>query len=240
MTPVVGLDLSARGSAAVYLDGSGQIRRAIFFSSKKTLVKKYADHNGLFEGFLSPDCAPYDESAVFQRTINTVETIMSFIAHWAPAVIGIEQIPFSATGQHRDQLYDLHALLRYAATSGGLAYKEAVFPLRYYLATDAKIYATGKGNSLKPAMIAAAEAEGWELEQFGKSAEDLADAYWIARMLQTELALRDGSLNLMNLSNEHLRVFNKPPVMKKGRKEPAPGYLDRPFLQLTAPAPFSP
>lgn len=236
---IVGLDLSPRGSGVVELDELGHVERRLFFTGTKGLVAQWKDEPD-HRAILSPHVTEYDEAGQFQRTIDTTETVLQFIAECAPAVVAIEQIPFSATGKHRDQLYWLHSLILYGLTSGGLAFNEKARPLRYYRASDVKLFATGKGNAQKPDMVAAADGAGFDCSRYEDPGEDLADAFWVARMLRLELLLRAGKVQQMDLDGDALRVFfpapKKPKKPKPGAKpkkaKVVPGYLDRPFIEL--------
>lgn len=237
---VVGLDLSARGSAVVELR-EGRVERALLFTNTQKLVKQYRDTPLLAaDGPIrlsvvhSPDCAQFDDSAVWARSIQTAEAILGFVNAVNPQFVAIEQIPFSATGQHRDQLFDLHALVRYALTSGGLSFKETTRPLRYYLASDVKMFATGMGNARKPDMVRAADEQGLPFSLLKKAGEDLADAYWVAQAMRTEALYRLGDEDVLTKHPFAHRMFFKPPKLNKAGKEkkaPLP-YVIRPFLQL--------
>lgn len=242
---IMGLDLSPRGTGVLELSELGYPERRLFFTGTKKHVEAWKDEPD-HVAVLSEHVGEYDEAGQFQRAIHTAETVLGFIAQCAPAVVAIEQIPFSAEGKHRDQLYWIHTMVVYGLTSGGLSYSEKTRPLRYYRATDVKLFATGMGNAKKPHMVAAADGAGFECSRYGDPGEDLADAFWVARMLRLELLLRAGKVQQTDLDGDALRVFFPHPKRpKKNRdgtpkkqKTQAPTYLERPFIQIGG-APYS-
>lgn len=105
-----------------------------------------------------------------------------------------------------------------------------------------KLFATGKGNCLKKDVVEAVES-GWfdipeglvkrkkikkksgeKIEDFDGPATDLADAFFLAKMLYTELKLRDGLVTLSNLSEKERRIF-----LRVTKAYPV-NLLDRPFI----------
>ena len=57
---------------------------------------------------------------------------------------------------------------------------------------------------------------------------DLADAYWLAQLLRTEMMLRQGKITLANLSESQIRVFNRV------TKAFPVNLLDRPFAKYVS------
>lgn len=229
---IVGLDLSPRGTGVVLLDSLGRPVKRAFFTQKKKLVERFRGAPD-DRAFYSWDAAGHDMAAQFARAIYTIETVLDLIESWKPEYVAIEQIPFHAEGKNRDQLHWLHALGMYGLTSNGLKFTVRPRPIRYYRATDTKIIATGKGNAQKPDMMAAADGAGFSVEKYDDAGEDLADAFWVAQTLRLELLLRSMTVRREELHGDALRVFFPAPP-KKPKKNPAPGYLDQPFMKIDA------
>lgn len=96
--------------------------------------------------------------------------------------------------------------------------------LRLIDPSSMKKWATGKGHCLKKETVTAAWGEGFEfstklikevdrkvkketVEEFDGPGTDLADAYFLAQMLRTELLVREGSVEIKNLSEHRRDIF---------------------------------
>ena len=100
--------------------------------------------------------------------------------------------------------------------------------LRIHDPLSVKMFATGGAKCLKKDMVLAAQDSGFkisdalikkttktisimkikeEVEEYDGPGTDLADAYWLARMLRTEILVREGKIMLENLSDGKRRVF---------------------------------
>jgi Holliday junction resolvasome RuvABC endonuclease subunit len=119
-----------------------------------------------------------------------------------------------AASQGAHQIGEIGGLLRLALWDSGV-------PWRLYTTHQIKIFATGRGRAEKHEMIAAAAAVGCDFSslvppktQLTIGAEDAADAHAIARLLQTELLLRSGRLQVSSLDRDVRGVFTS--VGKRG------------------------
>jgi len=87
-------------------------------------------------------------------------------------------------------------------------------PLRIYTPSMIKKYATGNGTSGKVSMFETFNSVDQSklnlnhLTDLKNPQEDIIDAYWIMRLLQTELKLREGLLELRDLTSKQIEVFN--------------------------------
>jgi hypothetical protein len=93
--------------------------------------------------------------------------------------------------------------------------------MRVYEPTTIKLFSTLKGNSNKVAMQSAYNMYpnkdeqidlNW-LNDFDSPKSDIIDAWWIAKLLQTELKLRNNIIDLSTLNPKQQQVFQK--VSKK-------------------------
>ena len=83
-------------------------------------------------------------------------------------------------------------------------------PLRLYDVGSIKLFATGNGNADKDAMMAAVD-ERWNIgvDDFGKAANDVADATAIAHLLNMELLAREDPTCVPEMPDSLRRVFNR-------------------------------
>jgi len=139
----------------------------------------------------------------------------------------MEDHAFNAQGSSVYQLGWLHGLIRFGLNDGGLRCKGPVLPFRLYPPQSLKQIATGKGNAKKDEMIAAAIDAGVPCGVLGrpKPAEDVADAYWCARLLHAEKLVLSGRMKAYQLPGNAGSVLTK-----HGRN--GGSLLEQPFITL--------
>ncbi len=87
-------------------------------------------------------------------------------------------------------------------------------PLRIYTPSAIKKFAAGNGTAGKVTMFEQFNKEEEamldlsHLTDLKNPQEDIIDAYWIMKLLQTELKLREGLIPLKTLSSKKIEVFN--------------------------------
>jgi len=87
-------------------------------------------------------------------------------------------------------------------------------PLRIYTPSAIKKFATSNGTAGKVTMFKQFLEEESpflqlnHLDELKNPQEDIIDAYWIIRLLQTELKLREGIITLRELNSKQIEVFN--------------------------------
>ena len=87
-------------------------------------------------------------------------------------------------------------------------------PLRIYTPSAIKKFATGNGSAGKVSMFQQFNKDPQmlldlrHLTDLKNPQEDIIDAYWIMRLLQTELKLRNGIISLRDLTQKQIEVFN--------------------------------
>jgi len=87
-------------------------------------------------------------------------------------------------------------------------------PLRIYTPSAIKKFATGNGSAGKVSMFQQFQKESQtfldlsHLQDLKNPQEDIIDAYWIMKLLQTELKLRFGIISLRDLNKKQIEVFN--------------------------------
>ena len=87
---------------------------------------------------------------------------------------------------------------------------EAGFKFRVYDPCSVKKFATHSGAAVKDEMVYWAKMDGFDVEKLGlvgDVATDIADAYWIAKCLRTEMMVREGRVKLEDLHQDHRDLF---------------------------------
>jgi Holliday junction resolvasome RuvABC endonuclease subunit len=123
-----------------------------------------------------------------------------FLNNYQPDYAAIENYAFGAKGNSVFQIGGLGEALRLCLYSSGIPYKE-------YEPARVKKYAIGKGNAEKSEMVVAALKDGFDVSQYGKNGEDLADAYWIAQMLNNEIFMHKNKDYLETLNSKRKEIF---------------------------------
>lgn len=208
---ILGLDLSLNHSGAVSLDEDGVVDGYWFVSDKKSPADK---SKGL--GRRSPSKKKGADAE--QHQLNR----MAFYERWLWDVIelsgaeyaGVEGYAYNAVSNSSYQYGEL----------GGLARRilaRARCKIRVHDIAGVKMFATGKGNAIAPQMLAALAArestqalcEEWARIERGvkgqQVSEDLAVAYWVARLVWAERELRAGRIVLSAFDEKRVRVFNR-------------------------------
>ena len=195
---IAGIDCSMNGTG-IYkfkLDDNLEIIEKDYLAF--TTVKKHSSNNILyynnkkqFKDYLEKNKWMYD--GIF-KFINNAE------------YVAIEDYAFGAKGR----------VFNIAEFTGGLKLKlyENDYKTRLYDIGSIKMFATTNGNSQKDVMQEYFEKEK-DIPNLsnlpdGKSPKaDVIDAYFIAKLLQTEMKLRYGIVTLKELSLTEIRVFNR-------------------------------
>lgn len=213
---LIGIDQSARGTAAVILK-YGKIQDLMFYADNKTSAKKLSK-----DGALMPmEVTAGDELSRILRLEDLKFKFRNFISRWRPVHAALED-------------YAL-ARLAYSHTLGevGAIIKLELFrlsiPFRIYDIQAIKMFATGRGDAEKADMIISCMNQWEELNflKYGKedgAAGNVADAYSIAQLLTTELLIRAGELDLKSIPEEKRRVF-----LRTTKQKPV-NILDTPFV----------
>ena len=215
---VVGIDQSARGTAAVVLK-NGSHRGQIFYTLTKGQAKKMAD----FGALLPAEAKAGDESARVARLDRIVRDVGGFIDRCKPGHVALEEHGFVRGQAHVRTLAEVGGVLRLMLWRRGI-------PFRTYPPEVIKIHATGSGSADKDEMILAArerpDLDGIDFMALGGKQEvagNLADAYAIAHLLWTELRLRSADLRLSDVDVDRRRVF-----LRTTKQHPV-NLLDIPF-----------
>ena len=132
--------------------------------------------------------------------------------------IALEGYAYAASSRGMSQIAEMTGVLKTMLYRSGIR-------VRIFDPLSVKLYATGKGNCLKKEMIESSNSNGFiipsslikktvkkskkhgEIEEYAGIGTDLADAFFLAKILRTELMLRAGIENLKDLGENERRIF---------------------------------
>jgi hypothetical protein len=121
--------------------------------------------------------------------------------------VGIENYAFNATGM-------VFNIGEFVGTLKQKLYREH-YLMRLFEPTVIKMYATKKGNSDKIRMCDEydkyndGQLDLSSLPQYKSPKEDIVDAYYICKLLRLELMLRKGLIELKQLNEVEIKIFNR-------------------------------
>lgn len=214
---VVGVDQSARGTAAVALKG-GVHYAQVFYADTKTA----ADRFSAFGAVAPMGVKAGDEYGRTARLDALLNLISGFLKTYQPTHMALEDYAM-ARQAHVHSLGEVGAVVRLVAYWLDL-------PFRVYDVQAVKLFATGRGDAQKADMIIACRSKWDQIDftRFGKedgAGGNLADAYVIAKILWSEVRLRAGSITLDELEDHERRVF-----LRTTKQHPV-NLLDMPFAE---------
>jgi hypothetical protein len=225
----IGADVSVNHSAIVVLDGDGQL---VFV---RYLCQKVMDtHERLGGTRIMPQTKahkvegiPYGELYQMERLVwlyNYYNNVVAEIVNWIlsdrfddieGAYIGLESYAYKGkkTGSNPYQIGEAAAIFKLHAKMAGL-------DIRLHDPTAVKMFATDMGNASKEEVqaeaVKMAERDdcGLDLMRYptdkdGGVRGDVADAYVLAKMVQTEVEVRAGRIQLHELEGGPLRIYNR-------------------------------
>ncbi len=222
---IIGIDMSVNSPAIVEfkLDENLDIieKRYITFSK----VKKYEHDNVVY---FKKDAFNCD----FDQYNFIKEEIDKFIFNSDdPNYVAIEGYAFNTSNSRSIfQIAEITGFIKM------MIYNKKI-PIRIYDPNSIKMFATNSGTSNKIIMEEYYEKLNCE-EKFnlsflpnvfekksGNPKDNIVDAFYIGKLLQTELKLREGFVNLRDLNKDKIRIFNR------CTKANPTNILDTPFIQ---------
>jgi hypothetical protein len=237
---IAGLDISINGTGIVkaYLNDDLDIEKLDYlgFSSKKKIVDLDKDHIKLLRLKDFNNYIDRNEQALYEiydfldinnrRTSGNIEYVAIEDYSFGSSSSGLSYHIGEFTGQIKRKLY-------YQPVTTDIPHNQYT-KIRLYDIVNLKIFATGSGNALKP------EIRDYydkitdnkiifndKMPRDDSPTSDIIDAYYLMKMLQTELKLRKGLIQFRDLSENVIRIFNR-----TTKSEPV-NLLDRPFLNRT-------
>jgi len=136
--------------------------------------------------------------------------------------LNIEDYAYSARSNSVTKIAEISGIIR------NWAYQKEI-KVRLTDPKSLKLFATGSGNSGKEIMIECASENGiFEDSKLSPIDDgplgDFADAYWLAKLMETEVKVRQGEIALADLLDCERRVF-----LRVTKSNPI-NLLDRPFV----------
>lgn len=204
---ILGIDISPNHGGFVLLDGTEvdflyltNIKGSADRSKKGIYLKKIKGEKDLTNVLRLAYW-----KAFFEKVLKTFD----------PDYIGIEGYAFRATSNSSYQIGELGGLVR-------IIMFEAKIPYRIHDPLSIKMYATGKGSSVvddlffilpKDLQRRFPKTDPLPTKRTKKintqTSRDLAVAYWVAQLVQTEVKLRKGKIVMSDLNPHQIRVFNR-------------------------------
>jgi len=149
-----------------------------------------------------------NEHAILNRDTETkrLNNIFEFLINLTKKhkfdYAAVEDYAFGAKSNSVFQIGGVGEMVRLQLYRSGI-------PFRDYEPSKVKKFATGSGSAEKSEMVLAAYKTGFDVGQFGKNGEDLADAFWIGSMLTSELFLHKNKDYIGSLNKKQLETFNE-------------------------------
>jgi len=240
--PVVfGMDISLNHWGVICLNEEGNVENYAFLTNKKGDCEKFKGHGYLFKLSKAREGELRENFDSIRRTAS-IETLAKFV--YENAKPGTEEAFMSLEGY----AYNSVDKYFYIAEFIGVL-KDTLFGgghnLRIHSPTAVKVFATNNGLCFKKDMVLEAERLGFdvprklirvttkkrkgkELEEYDGVGTDLADAFFLARMLWLELKVRSGEIELEELLEPERRIF-----LRTSKEYPV-NLLDRPFIHRSS------
>ena len=196
---ILGIDQSLNESAFMLLQG-GKMVDYIYYTPKKALSEKFGDH-GIR---IPPDMMSGQDRARLEKLNFLRETFLDAIKNrFRPDAVLFEGYAYGVRSSSVFQLGELGGLLRLLL--------RPVCPMFLMDPSSLKLYATGKAQADKTAMVVAC-LKKWEKIDFTDHEDishNLADAY-IAAQLMTEMdKVKRGKLALTDLKAHTQKVLQR-------------------------------
>lgn len=233
---IYGLDLSLDHAGVVSINKEGLVTNYLYTTTSKKMASVDSKHSYL----LSKKAK--DESKDIFRLRRMAEIAVAllnfddgFFYKVTPSTYtSIEGYAYSSQTTSICQIAELTGFLKHMIFEGG-------GNIRIHDPLTVKLFAVNTGKCLKKDIVEKAresfdipedlikkkkiKKKGFEpIEEYDGPATDLADAYFLARMVQIELELRKGKITLGELSDNKRRIF-----LRVTKAYPV-NILDRPFI----------
>lgn len=205
---LLGCDISPSHAAFVALDQDGGLVECRYTTEVKkiaALAQKRSHKSFKAKSYHLAKRNKREDKFEFQvkRQLVLYRLFREIIKEVQPTHVGIEGYAFSQrTGAYT--IAEVTGMMKLIVYHLGI-------PLRIYQPGDIKLFMTGHGNAEKGSVHQAVKALGHDFEKFEseKVWYDLSDAFAIASLLRTEALLRVGRLQLFDLPQSTIRVFNR-------------------------------
>lgn len=184
---ILGIDPSLNGTGIVIMKNY-KVIDFYFFSQ---VIKTVNNSNG--HGILNKETGMARLNAIY-------EFFSDLLKKYDFDYAGIEDYSYGSKSNSTFQIGGIGELLRL------LLFRNFI-PFRDLEPSKVKKFATGHGNAEKSEMVLQAYKDGFDVSKYGKNGEDLADAYWIAKMVSTELILKADYKYINSLDKNRASTF---------------------------------
>lgn len=196
----VGVDQSITGCGLAIVQNS-----VVTFAHGWTQVKKQQVAFPEYLSWFKPRSTK-DDSCKINRLIQVSDWVLKFIddliLEGFCVFVAMEGYAFSKKSNRQSDLYELGGLIK------GGTWKRGI-PFRIYTPQQIKKAWTGSGNADKDQMVkACANTFGLDFTSLKSDGENLADAVCIAQLLDRELLLRAGNVDI--IEPNVLQILTKP------------------------------
>lgn len=236
---IYGLDLSLDHCGVVTLNNRGQVANYLYTTTSKKMAEADSKHS-----FLLSKKAKDESKDIFRlRRVNEISHALleyddEFFYKVAPNLYySIEGYAYASQTTSICQIAELTGNIKHMIFGGGGS-------IRIHDPLTVKLFAVNTGKCLKKDIVEAArkafdipeclikrkqikkkiKGQIEKIEEFDGPATDIADAYFLAKMVQVELKLRSGKVTLAELSENERRIF-----LRVTKAYPV-NILDRPFI----------
>lgn len=233
-----GLDLSLDHCGIVTLNKQGNVNNYLYTTTSKKMAEADSKHS-----FLLSKKAKDESKDVFRlRRINEISEAMleydaEFFYRGRPKskYVSIEGYAYASQTTSICQIAELTGNIKHRIFRGGGI-------IRIHDPLTVKLFAVNTGRCLKKDIVKAArkaftipeclikrkqikkKGQTEKIEEYDGPATDVADAYFLAKMVQVELELRSGKITLAELSENERRIF-----LRVTKAYPV-NLLSRPFI----------
>lgn len=203
----VGWDQSVNKGATVVLDHNGALLDTIYLADKARDVKR----KGCVAARIPQSIRKIKDPGTLdvKRLLWLKRWFLLVIEHiWeayhGPLYVAVEDYAFAARGGGVHATGEVGGVLRCELMILG----SRQMHLRLHDPLSLKFFVTGRGDATKQE-VRRAVRERWDVDfdRYGDAAEDLYDAYGLARMCWTEVEVRAGRISLADLTDGERRVF---------------------------------
>jgi len=206
---ILGLDLSLNHWALVALKRHGEIARVYYASNvlkhhtKASFNPDWISHR-IPKKSKGEDKWQYTARRRHYHNCAIGILLSAFRSHCGEVYLNVEHYAYGTTTNSAYEIGELGGVVRECAWNADIS-------LRQTDPQSLKMFAT-KGGVGKDIMIEMAKHRGLRVPAhlIGTDIEgDVADAWWLAEMLRTELRLRTGDMLMTDLDQHQLRAFNR-------------------------------
>lgn len=239
---IFGLDISLKHYGLVEVsEETGEVLNYRFMTD----MRKFVDADSKHGIFYRPDPKNDSETENFCRVHRVVKDIEDVVWPTSGAIIfAIEAYGFATMSPKFAEIAEQTGAVKSMLLRGGAQY-------RLHDPDSVKLFGAANGHALKKDMVVAAtiffDGVWWFppallkevkkkigvkkqqiVEEYDGPGTDLADAFWLAQLLRTEMMLRNGKITLADLPESQIRVFNRV------TKAFPVNILDRPFARYVS------